>query len=386
MTKKPHLLFALCTYLLSIFLSPIFAKSRQSDIDSKIQGMTLREKVGQMFVVRIESLDPTLDNEAVHKSSKKGIMEMNGRIEETFSAFPAGGIILFGRNIENPKQTKRLTKKIHNLESESGLKPLIFVDEEGGIVSRLANNQAFDLPKFKSMKEIGRTNDEEKAWEAGRTIGKYLKRYGFDADFAPVADVDTNPLNPIIGDRAFSTKPEVAAKMSAAFEKGLESSGVKGCMKHFPGHGDTKADTHKGYAETQKTWQELLECEMLPFKEGIKRKVPFIMTAHISAPKIDKSGCPATLSKIITTEKLRKELGYEGIIITDAMEMSAITKNYRNDEAAIKSILAGSDIILIPYDYRATFEKVVEAVRDGIIPESRIDESLKRILNLKGRL
>ena len=308
---------------------------------------------------------------------------MNGRIEDTFRDYPAGGVILFGRNIESPRQTKKLTKKIHNLESKSDLRPLIFIDEEGGIVSRLANNKAFDLPKFESMKKIGESGDEASAWKAGKTIGKYLREFGFDVDFAPVADVDTNPENPIIGDRAFSTNPEQAAKMSAAFEDGLESEGTRGCMKHFPGHGDTQTDTHQGYAETEKTWEELLECEMLPFKEGIRRKVPFIMTAHISAPKIDESGSPSTLSKTITTEKLRKELGYNGIIITDAMEMSAITKNYKSDEAVIKSILAGSDMILIPYDYRATFESVLEAVENGVIPEERINESVRRILKVK---
>lgn len=383
MNKKSILFFIFCASLVTTSLLPVFAKKRTGGIEQKIEEMDLREKVAQMFVVRLESLDPAFNTDDVHKLSAKGLTEMNGRIEDTFRDYPAGGVILFGRNIESPRQTKKLTKKIHNLESKSDLRPLIFIDEEGGIVSRLANNKAFDLPKFESMKKIGESGDEESAWKAGKTIGKYLREFGFDVDFAPVADVDTNPENPIIGDRAFSTNPEQAAKMSAAFEDGLESEGARGCMKHFPGHGDTQTDTHQGYAETEKTWEELLECEMLPFKEGIRRKVPFIMTAHISAPKIDESGSPSTLSKTITTEKLRKELGYDGIIITDAMEMSAITKNYKSDEAVIKSILAGSDMILIPYDYRATFESVLEAVKTGVIPEERINESVRRILKVK---
>lgn len=383
MNKKSILFFIFCAPLVTTSLLPAFAKKRAGGIEQKIEGMDLREKVAQMFVVRLESLDPAFDNDAVHKSSAKGLTEMNGRIEDTFRDYPAGGVILFGRNIESPRQTKKLTKKIHNLESKSDLRPLIFIDEEGGIVSRLANNKAFDLPKFESMKKIGDSGDEENAWKAGKAIGKYLGEFGFDVDFAPVADVDTNPLNPIIGDRAFSADPEEAAGMSSAFLKGLESAGTKGCLKHFPGHGDTQTDTHKGYAETGKTWEEMLECEMIPFKSGIEIGADFIMTAHISAPKIDESGSPSTLSKTITTEKLRRELGYNGIIITDAMEMSAITKNYGNGEAAIKSILAGSDMILIPYDYRATFESVLEAVENGVIPEERINESVRRILKVK---
>ena len=383
MMKKSATICLTLAFMTLTCILPLSAKDRSSEIESKIKTMGVREKVAQMFVVRLESLDPAFDNDAVHKSSLKGATEVNDRIEETFERYPAGGVILFSRNIENPRQTKKLTKKIHALKSGSGIRPLTFIDEEGGIVSRLANNKDFDLPKFESMKKIGESGDEESAWKAGKTIGKYLREFGFDVDFAPVADVDTNPENPIIGDRAFSTNPEQAARMSAAFEDGLESEGTRGCMKHFPGHGDTQTDTHQGYAETEKTWEELLECEMLPFKEGIRRKVPFIMTAHISAPKIDESGSPSTLSKTITTEKLRKELGYDGIIITDAMEMSAITKNYKSDEAVIKSILAGSDMILIPYDYRATFESVLKAVENGVIPEERINESVRRILKVK---
>lgn len=382
MKKSASTILTLAFMTLTCIL-PLSAKDRSSEIESKIKTMGVREKVAQMFVVRLESLDPAFDNDAVHKSSLRGATEVNDRIEETFERYPAGGVILFSRNIENPRQTKKLTKKIHALKSGSGIRPLTFIDEEGGIVSRLANNKAFDLPKFESMKKIGESGDEENAWKAGKAIGKYLGEFGFDVDFAPVADVDTNPLNPIIGDRAFSADPAEAAGMSSAFLKGLESAGTKGCLKHFPGHGDTQTDTHKGYAETGKTWEELLECEMLPFKSGIESGADFIMTAHISAPKVDGSGSPSTLSKTITTDKLRRELGYDGIIITDAMEMSAITKNYGNGEAAIKSILAGSDMILIPYDYRATFKSVLEAVENGVIPEERINESVRRILKVK---
>ena len=213
-----------------------------------------------------------------------------------------------------------------------------------------------------------------------------MKHYGFDIDFAPVADVNTNPENIIIGPRAFSDNPEVAATMVTHYLQGLKNAGIIGCIKHFPGHGDTKADTHYGYASTQKTWSEMVNCEMVTFKAGIQWGCQLIMTAHIGAPNVTGSDIPSTMSSVILQDKLRGELGYQNIIVTDGMEMGAITSQYTNAEATIGAIKAGADIILGPHNYKKAFDAVVQAVQNGEISEERIDQSVRRILRVKQAL
>lgn len=342
--------------------------------------MTLREKIGQLFIIRPESLDPDYSLSKVHYSSVDGSLQINEKMEATYKEYPAGGIILFGRNITSPEQIKNFTQQIHNL---SPIKCVTCIDEEGGLVARLAKTPGFNLPKFKDMKSIGDTKDPAVANHAGVTIGTYLNDYGFDIDFAPIADVNTNPRNPIIGNRAFSSNPQIAGEMVIEFSKGLESKNVIPCLKHFPGHGDTQTDSHSGYAETLKNWEQLLNCEMIPFKMGIDADIPLIMTAHITAPNVDTEKLPSTLSNFILTEKLRNELGFTGVIITDAMEMGAITRHYTPEQAVIKAIQAGADIVLIPFDYKSCFDAVVHAVEEGTISMERIDESVKRILSMK---
>lgn len=340
--------------------------------DSLINELTLEQKIGQMFVIRPESLS--------EKKIDGGVKKIDSQMIDFYNDYPAGGFCIFKQNIQTPEQLKELNQQLHSL---GYIQPFIFVDEEGGKVARLANDPNFDLPKYESMSEIGESGDVKKAFTAGSTIGAYLKEFNFDVDFAPVADVNSNPNNPVIGTRAFSSDPNVVSRMDLAFLQGLGSKGIEGCLKHFPGHGDTSADTHQGYAESNKTWDQLLKMEMIPFKSGIEKGVSMIMTAHVTLPKVDSSGVPSTLSYIVLTEKLRNELGYNGIIITDAMEMGAITKIYPNDAAVVKAIQAGVDIILMPSNYKKAFNLVLRAVMDGTIPEERIDESVERILKFK---
>jgi beta-glucosidase-like glycosyl hydrolase len=224
------------------------------------------------------------------------------------------------------------------------------------------------------MESIGNTGDPRNAYECGNTIGTYLKHYGFDIDFAPVADVNTNPENIIIGPRAFSSDPAVATPMVTNYLQGLKDAGITGCIKHFPGHGDTKNDTHFGYAQTLKTWDQMKECEMVTFKAGIQWGCQLIMTAHIGAPNVTGSDVPSTMSPVILQNKLRGELGYKNIIITDGMEMGAITQQYTSAQAAVGSILAGVDIVLGPRYFTEAFDAVMEAVRNGTIPEERINQ------------
>ncbi len=355
------------------------SSSGPSSEDSAIQKMSIREKVGQMFFVRPEALDTSIHwNEYAELPDYK-LEQVNKTMLAVNKDYPIGGMILYAHNIVNETQLKKFIEEIRELNGS----PLLAIDEEGGRVARIANNENFDVPKYESMAAIAESDDPEEAYKAAFTIGSYVKKYGFDIDYAPVADVNTNPDNIVIGPRAFSDDPETAAKFVVSYLNGLESAGVIGTLKHFPGHGDVSTDTHYGYASTDKTWDEMLKCEMIPFKAGIKAGAQMIMTAHIAAPNVSGDDLPATLSSVILQEKLRGELGFDGVIVTDAMDMGAITKQFSNTEAAIKSIQAGVDVVLCSREFTQVFDAVVKAVEKGEIKESRIDESVKRILKLK---
>ena len=353
--------------------------STTDEVEARLSKMTLREKVGQMFFVRMETLDTTIHWNTYAELQENPILEVTQTMRKVNENYPVGGLILYAWNIENETQLSKLISQIRALNGS----PLLCIDEEGGRVARIANNPNFDVKKYESMAAIGATGDPKNAYECGNTIGTYLKRYGFDIDFAPVADVNTNPENIIIGPRAFSDKPEVAAPMVTNYLQGLKDAGITGCIKHFPGHGDTKADTHFGYASTQKTWSEMLDCEMVTFKAGIQWGCQMIMTAHIGAPKVTGSDIPSTMSPIILQDKLRGELGYQNIIITDGMEMGAITQQYSSAEAALGSIQAGVDIVLGPKNLVEAFDAVIDAVNKGVISEERINQSVRQILKLK---
>ena len=351
---------------------------QENAIENQLSQMSLREKVGQLFCVRPESLNP------VFQESGEGMLafRMQAVNEETKAfckKYPVGGVTLFSHNIDNPKQLKAFTRDLHALAGA----PLLSVDEEGGRVARIGSNENFKVPTYSSMAAVGATGDPAQALEAGVAIGTYLKEYGFDIDFAPVADVNTNPSNIVIGDRAFSNRPKVAAPMVVSFMEGLHQTGISACVKHFPGHGDTVGDSHREYVQTEKNWEELLNCEMITFKAAIKAGAPMIMSAHVALPNVTNTDLPATLSSYILTDKLRGELGFQGIIITDAMGMRAISDRYTSGESAVMTLQAGADIVLMPENLPEAFDAVVAAVEDGTLSEARIDESVRRVLALK---
>ena len=349
------------------------------EIEAQLQKMTLREKVGQMFFVRLEELDPSIEWTAYADLDSLKTQEVTENMKRLNEQYPVGGIILYAWNIDDEAQLARIISQIRALNGN----PLLCIDEEGGRVSRIANNPKFNVKKYESMAAIGATGDPQNAYECGHTIGTYLNRYGFDIDFAPVADVNTNPDNIIIGPRAFSDDPELAASMVVNYLQGLKDAGVTGCIKHFPGHGDTQADTHTGYVQSLKTWEEMRSCEMVTFRAGIQWGCQLIMTAHIAVPNVTGSAIPSTLSSVVLQDKLRGELGYKNIIITDGMEMGAITQHYTSGEAAVGSIQAGVDIVLGPRDFVEAFDAVMSAVSNGTINEERINQSVRRILALK---
>lgn len=336
--------------------------------------MTLEQKVGQLFVLRPEAMDD------VFSTRNLGTTEVSSHMREMIEKYCPGGFCIFNQNILNEEQLLRLTAGLHACGQ---IRPFLCIDEEGGNTSRIAQNGSFDVPVYESMGAVGDTGDPAQACDAGRVIGTYLKKYGFDGNLAPVADVNTNPENIIIGRRAFGSVPEAAARMVAAFTEGIRETGVACCLKHFPGHGDTRDDTHRCRVCVTKTWDEMKECEMIPFAAGIEAGAEMIMSAHITALNVCPEGLPATLSYTLLTEKLRNEMGFGGVIITDALEMRAIRDHYPDGESAVMAFLAGADILLMPLDFEAAYEGVLSAVKSGKIPMRRLDESVERILRLK---
>lgn len=348
-----------------------------SYIDSLMAGMTLREKVGQLFVIRPDSLT-SLSQEQIVDVSGYGVTEMTEELRESLNQYPVGGIAMFGKNIVSPEQ---LTGFLGDLQNASAIPLFLSVDEEGGAVARLANHAAFDLPKYPSAADVASSGGEAAALEMGVTIGNYLKQYGFNMDFAPDADVNTNPDNPVIGKRAFSSDPEIAANMAEAMASGLRQAGIIPVFKHFPGHGDTAADSHNGAAVSEKSWEEMLFCEWIPFLRA--GNWDCVMVGHITAPSVTGNSVPASLSSRMVTEILRGELGFSGLIITDSLEMNAVSQDYSPAEASVMALQAGCDLLLMPNGFREAFEGVVSAVESGEISQERLDSSVRRILEFK---
>ena len=343
-------------------------------IDEMLEGMTLGEKAAQLFVVLPEDL---VDGVSC-------VVQAGDATRKGLETYPVGGIIYMEQNLQSEEQVKEMLRNVQQFSRErTGLPLLTCVDEEGGTVARVAGSGNFDVTNVGNMSEIGASGDTERARQAGETIGTYLSELGFNLDFAPDADVWSNPANEIVRYRSFGTDPERVSEMSMAVLDGLMSKGVTGVIKHFPGHGATEGDTHEGYAYTNKTWEELESCELIPFQTGIEQNVPMIMAAHISLPNVTGDETPASLSHEIVTKRLREQMGYDGVVVTDAMNMGAVAENYEPAEAAVKALQAGVDLILMPEDFRAAYQGVMDAVEDGTLSKKRIDQSLRRILRLK---
>ncbi len=348
--------------------------TEEEELDQRIEEMlgtmSLEDKVSQLFFVTPEAL--TGAERAVQASdTTKAAME----------ACPVGGIILFSPNIESEEQLRTMTSNLH---AYSRYPLFLGIDEEGGsLVARIANSGVIPVPSFPDMQEIGNTSDPEKAYEVGVTIGGYLKDLGFNVDFAPVADVASNPFNPVIGVRSFGSDANLVSQMVAREVQGMQEQGVSATLKHFPGHGDTSEDSHTETAVSNKTMEELNQTEFLPFRAGIEAGADLVMMGHISVPAVTGSSVPASLSEQIVTGCLRGELGYDGVVITDSMSMGAITDYYSSSEAAVLALWAGCDMILMPQDFTAARQAVLDAVANQTLREERIDESLRRIYRKK---
>lgn len=352
-------------------------ENKDEDIDSQIdkylEEMTIEEKVAQLFIILPEAATNADVVTAAGEMTKEAIQNI-----------PVGGFVYLAQNLQYPDQVKDMLKTVQEYSMERiGLPLFTCVDEEGGSVARINGNVNFNVPSIGNMSEIGNSGDVDEAYRVGQEMGKYLSDLGFNVDFAPVADVLSNPSNEVVRERSFGSDPDLVAEMSAAVLKGLEENGVFGTLKHYPGHGATEGDTHAGYAYTSNTLDNLLTCELIPFERGIQEGASFIMAGHISLPNVTGGDTPASLSYKMLAEILRDQMDYDGIIITDAMNMGAITQSYSSADAAVKSIQAGADIILMPEDFNSAYQGVLNAVHNQVIAEDRIDGSVSRILKVK---
>ena len=338
-----------------------------------VSGMSLEDKVAQMFVITPEALTGYASVTAAGDTTKAA-----------YESRPVGGLIYMADNLLSTEQTTEMLTNMQNIAMErTGLPVFLSVDEEGGTVARVAKNDAFGVTDVGNMSDIGATGDAQNAYNAGVTIGTYLKQLGFNVDYAPVADVLTNPDNTVIGTRSFSSDASVVADMVTKELEGLSSQGVFGVVKHFPGHGGVSGDSHDGAVTLDKSLEELMQTEFVPFQKAVENGVSFVMVGHISVPQVVGDNTPASLSQMMVSNVLREQLGYQGIVITDAMNMGAITGSYTADQAAVMAVNAGVDMILMPQDYETAYNGLLQAVQDGTITEDRINESVTRIVKVK---
>ncbi|MCH3972733.1 MAG: beta-N-acetylhexosaminidase [Oscillospiraceae bacterium] len=334
-----------------------------------VQNMTLEQKVGQLFFLCFR-----------HDTDGTNLYTYNNVTRKTIKNIQPGGVVLFQENVHTTAQLRRL---IQNIQADCTTAPFIGVDQEGGKVQRVSANGSIHATAVPTMWKVGQTGSTSLAQQVGAVLGSELTVFGFNLDFAPDCDVFSNPQNKVIGTRAFSSDPQKVAAFSTAVSAGIRSQGVIPVCKHFPGHGDTSADTHAGYAAVNKTLAQLRQTELVPFKAQAAAGAEMIMVAHISLPKINGDSTPATMSSKVVQGLLRGELGYSGVVITDAMDMGAVAQHYSSGEAAVRAIHAGVDMILMPEDPQAAYTAVLKAVKSGSISQERLNQSVERILALK---
>ncbi|MBB5173408.1 glycoside hydrolase family 3 protein [Texcoconibacillus texcoconensis] len=344
-------------------------------IKRAIDELTLEERIGQMMMPDYR----TWENE--------NVTEMLPEIEEQLKKYHIGGVILFAENTVETEQTAELVYDYKQAAEKFGM--LVTIDQEGGIVTRL--QEGTDMP---GNMAVGATRDEDYAFEAGKVIGAELDALGINMNLGPVVDVNNNPDNPVIGVRSFAEQPELVGELGTAYTKGMQEQGIAGIAKHFPGHGDTDIDSHIGLPEVPHDRDRLFDVELTPFQKAMDEGLDAIMTSHVTFPKIDdttviseKDGSeislPATLSEDVLTGLVREDMDYDGVIMTDALNMDAIAEHFDPVEAAIRTINAGTDIVLMPVGLPDVFAGIHEAVKTGDITEERINEAVERVLTLK---
>ncbi|GGQ68579.1 glycoside hydrolase family 3 protein [Streptomyces flaveolus] len=364
-----------------------YAGRRRPDDDrlrAVVSGMTLEEKVGQLFVMRVYGHSATAPDQADIDANLKEIGVRTAA--ELVAKYRVGGIIYFAwaHNTRDPHQIAALSNGIQkaSLSLPRGLPVLISTDQEHGIVARVGEPATL----FPGAMAVGANGSRSDARTLGRIAGAELRAMGIRQDYAPDADVNVNPANPVIGVRSLGADPEAVAGLVAAEVTGYQGSGIAACAKHFPGHGDTATDSHTGLpviTHSREQWEKL---DAPPFRAAIAAGIDAIMTAHLVVPALDDSGDPATLSRPILTGILREELGYDGVVVTDSLGMEGVRTKYGDERVPVLALKAGVDQLLNPPDLDLAWNAVLTAVREGELTEARLDESILRVLRLKAKL
>ncbi|GAA2420380.1 glycoside hydrolase family 3 protein [Streptomyces glaucus] len=364
--------------------SPAAAAPDDDRLRALVSGMTLQEKVGQLFVMRVYGHSATAPDQADADANLKEIGVRTAA--ELLAKYRVGGIVYFSwaHNTRDPHQIAELSNGIQkaSLELPRGLPVLISTDQEHGIVARVGAPATL----FPGAMAIGAGRSRSDARTLGRLAGRELRALGIRQDYAPVADVNVDPANPVIGVRSFGADPAAVAALVAAEVRGYQGSGVAATAKHFPGHGDTDVDSHTGLPTITHSREQWETLDAPPFRAAIAAGIDSIMTAHLRVPALDGSGDPATLSRPILTGILREELGYDGVVVTDSLGMEGVRTGYGDDRVPVLALKAGADQLLNPPDLDLAWNAVLDAVRGGELTEARLDESILRILRLKAKL
>lgn len=393
--KKKILSLALALTMVATAITPVRAEAATSRVQSLLNNMTLKQKVTQMLMVDFRYWDEDLTDDV----AKVGLTEMNDQVRKIVEDYDFGALIYFAQNLVGTEQSYNLTMEMQKAATKDGGIPMIIsADQEGGNVFRLGSGTA--LP---GNMALGATGNTSYSYAAGKIIGSELASLGINTTLAPVVDVNNNANNPVIGLRSYGDDATMVGKMASASIKGLAEYNVIGCAKHFPGHGDTATDSHYGLPSVDKSKEVLLENELKPYEVAIEQGIEMIMTAHILYPQLEsdtivsnKTGkaesLPATMSDDIVTGLLKEEMGFKGIVVTDAMNMAGVADSWDQVQSVVIAIQAGVDMICMPcvlYDLEdledldKIINGVIAAVEDGTIPESRINDAVTRILTVK---
>ncbi|MGG1678527.1 beta-N-acetylhexosaminidase [Neobacillus sp. NRS-1170] len=336
---------------------------KKDPIQEQLNKMTLNEKIGQMIIAGFDGIT------------------VNSNTQNLINKYKPGGLILYQTNVKDAAQLVNLTNAIKIANSKNRVPLFISVDQEGGRVHRMPTS----IQNTPSARIIGNKNDQKYAYNIGKVIAYELQAFGFNTDFAPVLDIQSNPNNTVIGDRSFGTNSSIVSKMGVSMMKGIGAGKIIPVIKHFPGHGDTSVDSHLELPLVQNDLTRLKTVELVPFNNAIKEHADMVMVAHILVKKIDPN-YPASMSKTIITDLLRKQYRFRGVVISDDMTMGAIAKHYNLKDAAVRAVNAGSDIILVGHgmDNVATvYNSIYSAVTNHTISEDTINKSVYRILSLK---
>lgn len=342
---------------------------REAVIRQIVSSMTPEQLIGQLFM-------PSLPI----APAGGGSVDYNRRVAALIEEVQPGGVILFAHNLRTPAQVRAL---VEDLQRHSDVPLLISVDQEGGLVSRLTSNPTMGATVIPSAQAVGRTGDTELAYKVARVIARELRALGITMNFAPVADILTNPQNRVIGNRAYGSDPAIVARMVSATVRGMQDEGVSAVIKHFPGHGDTREDTHFQAAIVPHSLERLREVEFLPFRAGIAAETDGVMTAHVTVPAVGGVALPATLSPEVIEDLLRQELGFSRLVVTDSLVMAAVTEYFPEDLIPLRAFQAGADVLLQPRNPGAARRVMLRALEDGTITRGQLERSVRRVLRVK---